>query len=181
MGAAAVAGSRPRVTSPQSVSGRPTPARSSFLGHPQRVDSALGRGAPPRRQRRGLVPHLSSPGGGDPACSPGGRFCRAAALGQWQRRVTLPQLPQTQTRADARPCQRGAAPPGPEGTGVSGCPGPLASQRGGARRAPHRRRCSLARSAVASPRGHPPTDTGAPSHIPLPRPRAPDCFLHSAI
>lgn len=140
-----------------------------------------GPGRPPRRQRRGLVPHLSSPGGGDPACSPRGCFCRAAALDQWQRRVTLPQLPQTQTRADARPCQRGAVPPGPEGTGVSGCPGPLASQRGGARRAPHRRRCSLARSAVASPRGHPPTDTGAPSHVPLPRPRAPDFFLHSAI
>lgn len=157
------------------------PGSLVFPWPPSTCGQCPGPGCPPRRQRRGLVPHLSSPGGGDPACSPRGRFCRAAALGQWQRRVTPPQLPQTQTRADPRPCQRGAAPPGPEGTGVSGCPGPLASQRGGARRAPHRRRCSLACSAVASPRGHPPTDTGAPSHVPLPRPRAPDFFLHSAI
>lgn len=180
MGAAAVAGSRPRVTSPQSVSGRPTPARSSFLGHPQRVDSALGRGAHPVGSDGASCP-ICLPQEGGPRVQPRGPFLSRGSPGPVAACVTLPQLPQTQTRADARPCQRGAAPPGPEGTGVSGCPGPLASQRGGARRAPHRRRCSLARSAVASPRGHPPTDTGAPSHVPLPRPRAPDCFLHSAI
>lgn len=71
VGAAAVAGSRPRVTSPQSVSGRPTLARSSFLGHPQRVDSALGRGAPPVGSDGASCPICLPQEGGTPRAAPG--------------------------------------------------------------------------------------------------------------
>lgn len=98
------------------------PGSLVFPWPPSTRGQCPGPGCPPRRQRRGLVPHLSSPGGGDPACSPRGRFCRAAALGQWQ-----PASPSPSFLRPRRGRTPGRASVGPRRPGLRGraCRGAL--------------------------------------------------------